>query len=77
LSFQGSNADNISELKGVFVNGSAHAGSGAGGSIDWFSGSGPHGPIYGGGITLGTQEGASVTGGATYTHITPLFQLGE
>lgn len=65
-SVQLSNAPTVDQLSNVFVNQSAHGGSGFGGSTDFFEGSGG---IVGGGVTFGAAAGGSATIGATDTVI--------
>ena len=74
-SAQVSNAETICDLGGWFNNFSGHAGSGAGGSVDVFNGESAHGPVTGGGVTLGAAAGASVSVGRTYTNVIPVLDL--
>lgn len=71
ISVQGSNANSISDLGGWFLNTSAHAGAGEGGSVDMFVA--PDGSVKGGGATAGPSLSASVNAGATYTSVVPLL----
>jgi hypothetical protein len=68
-SLQVSNAQTIYDLSGAFSNTSLHAGAGLGGSVDYFVGTSPNGPVFGGGITFGASEGASVTASVTTTQV--------
>jgi hypothetical protein len=67
ISLQASNAETICDLTGRFNNFSGHAGAGVGGSVDYFTGNSAHGPVVGGGFTLGAAAGASVSLAETYT----------
>ena len=69
LSIQVSNAQTVYDLTGKFENASAYGGVGLGGSADVFYGISANGPVVGGGVTLGTALGASVSGGVTNTWI--------
>jgi hypothetical protein len=73
LSIQVSNAQTICDLGGPFANFSGHAGLGFGGSADFFSGSSQHGPVYGGGVTLGAAAGASLSAAVTNTTVKPIW----
>jgi RHS repeat-associated protein len=76
ISFAKSNADNICELAGPFINASVNAGAGLEGSIDAFHGTQSNGkPINGGGFTVGFGAGADASVTGTYTKITPLYKL--
>ncbi|RWA64667.1 RHS repeat-associated core domain-containing protein [Mesorhizobium sp.] len=74
LSVQFSNAQTIGDLRGWFGNISGHGGLGLGGSMDYFTGSSPHGQVTGGGVTLGGAAGASFTGAATFTGVYDPFE---
>jgi RHS repeat-associated protein len=75
LQLLGSNGCTIDDLKGKFAGTSLGAGDGAAGAADGFAGSSPHGPVTGGGVTLGAGIGGSSFGGGTYTWVIPLFNL--
>jgi hypothetical protein len=68
-SVQVSNAQTIYDLSGAFSNTSLHGGAGLGGSVDYFTGSSPNGPVFGGGITFGASEGGSVSASRTTTQV--------
>ncbi len=60
LQITGTNANQITDLRGPFVNGSIGAGKGVSGSIITTFGQHNNGsPILGGGVTLGGGAGAS------------------
>lgn len=67
FSVQGSDAQYISDLSGPFRNGGFHAGDVVDGSIDYFSGASPNGPVHGFGVTVGAAVGASLSVGKTDT----------
>jgi hypothetical protein len=69
MSLQVSNAKTIGDLTGPFNYNSAHAGAGYGGSLDLFYGPSEHGPVVGGGVTIGAAAGASISTGVTTTCI--------
>ncbi|MEB0033156.1 hypothetical protein QN372_20665 [Undibacterium sp. RTI2.1] len=73
FSLQGSNAETINDLSGVFYNASASGGFIVGGTIDGFTGPSDHGTVVGGGFTLGEDVGGSVIVGATYTSVSRSF----
>ena len=77
LSIQVSNAPTISNLRGLFLNASAHGGAGFGGSVDYFRGPSENGQVSGIGVTVGAALGASVTAGVTNTWVYPLFGAGS
>ena len=77
FSIQVSDAMTISDLRGRFDNYSIHGGAALGAAVDLFSGSSPHGPVSGSGITFGSTTGASVSGGATYTLLYAPFGSGD
>lgn len=68
-SLQVSNAQTIYDLSGAFNNASLHGGAGLGGSVDYFVGSSPDGPVSGGGITFGANAGGSVSVSRTTTQV--------
>ncbi|KAA3445852.1 peptidase C39 [Mesorhizobium sp. SARCC-RB16n] len=74
LSIQFSNAQTIGDLRGWFGNIAGHGGVGLGGSMDYFTGDSPHGPVTGGGATVGAAAGASFTGAMTYTSVYDPFE---
>ena len=78
LSVGFSNAKNINDLAGPFVNGSVGGGEGVHGSVDGFAGPSPDGTVVGGGVTVGGGGGAGGGGsvGVTNTTITPLWGPG-
>jgi hypothetical protein len=69
VSVQVSNAKTIYDLSGAFNNTSLHGGAGLGGSVDYFVGDSPNGPVFGGGVTLGPSAGASVSASRTTTQV--------
>jgi RHS repeat-associated protein len=69
LSLQVSNAQTIYDLRGAFSNTSLHGGAGLGGSVDYFVGKSPNGPVFGGGVTFGASQGGSVTASRTTTQV--------
>lgn len=79
LSVGFSNAKNINDLAGPFINGSVGGGEGVHGSVDGFTGSSPDGTVFGGGVTVGggggTGGGGSVV--TTTTTITPFWGPGS
>ena len=72
LSLAGSNAQNICDLGGPFLNGSVGAGAGTNVNVDGFVGPSAHGTVVGGGATIGLGAGASGSLAVTNTWITPL-----
>jgi RHS repeat-associated protein len=63
--YQQSNANNVCDLRGPFTTASIGAGSGAGGSAEFFNGYGSQGqPVSGTGFTIGAGAGAG--GSLTY-----------
>lgn len=62
-----SDALTVDDIKGGFFNGSVRGGDGVGGSVDFFTGESPNGQVYGGGATIGTAAGMSVTSAHTNT----------
>jgi RHS repeat-associated protein len=76
-SAQASNAYDVNDLGGTFVNGSVSLGDGAAASLDMFSGPSDHGEVTGGGLTVGDGGGASWFMGPTYTTIVPLFNIAD
>jgi RHS repeat-associated protein len=67
-----SDAPNISDLAGSFVNFSGSFGEGLGGNADGYTGPSPDGIVTGGGATVGIEGGASSFLGPTYTIILPV-----
>jgi hypothetical protein len=57
------------DLSGAFNNASLHGGAGLGGSVDYFVGNSPNGPVFGGGVTLGPSAGGSVAASRTTTQV--------
>ena len=74
-SAQISNARNVSDLKGAFLSGSASLGAGPAATGDVFVGNSPHGPVAGGGATVGGGAGASIFAGPTYTVESPSINI--
>ena len=72
FSFAGSNAQNICDLAGPFVNGSAGVGAGTDVNVDGFAGPSSDGNVVGGGATVGVGAGESGSVAITKTWITPL-----
>jgi hypothetical protein len=70
-----SNARFVSDLKGVFLFGSASLGMGPAGTGDVFAGNSPNGLVAGGGVTVGAGAGASIFAGPTYTLETPSINV--
>ena len=77
LSVQVWNVKTISDPTGPFGNVSAHGGLGVGGTMDYFTGSSPHGPVAGGGVTIGAAAGASLSAGGTNTRLYAPFGSGS
>lgn len=75
VSAQGSTAETICDLRGPFTNLSVGAGAGVDASIDGFAGQSDHGPVVGGGFTLGAGLGAGGAGGGTFTWVNPVGRL--
>jgi len=75
VSFTGSNAETICDLGGWFDNFSVGAGAGVDASIEGFTGPSDHGPVVGGGFTLGAGLGAGGSVGASYTVVNPIGRL--
>ncbi len=71
----GSNAQNISDLSGPFINGSFGGGDGVAGTGDFFNGPSDDGNVTGVGATLGIGGGASSSAQITKTYICPFFNL--
>ncbi len=67
ISYQGSNADSICDLRGPFLNQSAAAGDVVGLTIDTFEGRSNGKTITGGGFTAGLNIGASFSNSTTFT----------
>jgi hypothetical protein len=72
LSFTGSNAKTICDLRGPFANANLGAGVGADGEANAFIGNSPDGTVIGGGFTLGAGLGVGGSGGGTYTWVNPV-----
>ena len=75
LGAQTSNAATICDLRGGFSQGSFHGGAGAGGSVEYFGGLSPDGPVSGSGFTGGAAAGASASLTEVYTAIRPIFRI--
>ncbi len=72
FSFAGSNAQNICDLGGPFVNASAGVGAGTDVNVGGFAGPSRHGTVVGGGATVGVGAGESGSVAVTNTWISPL-----
>jgi RHS repeat-associated protein len=77
ITFHGSNAETIADLRGPFANGSGAAGEGGAISIDGFWGESPHGSIVGGGVTLGLGGGGGGAATVTKTHVSEWFCVAD
>jgi RHS repeat-associated protein len=69
------NASNINNLSGIFVNPGGGLGAGVAGSGNLMFGTSPSGPIVGGGVILGGGAGAGGSVTVTNTGIVPLFNI--
>lgn len=72
-SVQVSNAKNVNDLGGPFLNFSGSGGDGAGGTADFFQGPSPDGVVTGGGVTGPVQGGAGAFVGRTNTTVGSSF----
>jgi len=72
VSFSGSDAPNICDLRKGFYNANVGAGLGPDAEANGYYGSSPDGPVIGGGVTLGAGLGGGGSAGGTYTWVNPI-----
>lgn len=75
ISFSGSDAKTICDLKGPYANANIGAGAGLNYEVNGFAGNSPDGYVIGGGFTLGAGLGAGSSVGGTGTGIVPIGQI--
>ncbi|MBA2494660.1 MAG: hypothetical protein H0V31_08195 [Acidobacteria bacterium] len=75
LQITGTNANQITDLRGPFVNGSIGGGEGLAGSINTTFGQSNGSPIVGGGVTLGGGAGGGASTTITNTNVRKSFNV--